>query len=309
VENAPLLRDSSPDAPLISVVIPCVNGLPIVLRCVESFVRQEGTRPVEVVVVDRCGEETRSALRDRFPEVVVIPAAGRPTIPALRAEGIRRARGAVIAITEDHCIAQPGWLRAVERAYKAGHRVVGGPVENGCVQRTVDWAAFFCEYARFMGPVPCGAVAEVPGNNCAYDRRLFELLEPELRAETWESAWHARLRELGVVFHSDPEMTVRHDKSFSYGYFSSQRYHYSRSFAGMRLHGAPWWKRWAYAGATLLLPGLLFGRMTATMARKRRHWKPFLRSLPVLWTFLATWAAGEGVGALLGPGRSLERVD
>jgi hypothetical protein len=234
---------------------------------------------------------------------------GRPSIPALRALGIDQARGRVIAVTEDHCIVQPGWFQAIARALQAGYRAVGGPVENGAVKRLVDWAVFFCEYTRFMGPVPCGVVAEIPGNNSAYDRQLFDGLEAELRAEQWESAWHARWRERGVAFYSDPEMVVSHKKSFGYGYFLGQRYHYSRSFAGKRLEQAPWWKRWAYAGGTLLLPGLLLWRMIAVLLRKRRHLKPFVLSLPLLGTFLVSWAVGECVGALLGPGQSLQKVE
>jgi hypothetical protein len=38
--------------------------------------------------------------------------------------------------------------------YEEGALAVGGAVENGSVERTVDWAAFFCEYARFMPARP-----------------------------------------------------------------------------------------------------------------------------------------------------------
>ena len=41
---------------------------------------------------------------------------------------------------------------------------------------------------------------------------------------------------------------------------------------------------------------------------KRRHAKEFLLSLPLICPFLLSWAWGEAVGALLGPGTSLERV-
>jgi hypothetical protein len=200
-------------------------------------------------------------------------------------------------------------LRTVERAHLAGHLAVGGGIENGSTTRAVDWAAFFCEYAPFMGPVPRGAVPAIPGNNSAYDRRLLDRLRPELQAEVWESFWHRRMQELGVVFHSDPEMAVLHKKSFGYSYFLSQRYHYSRSFAAMRLKGVSWWKRGAYACATLLLPPLLLGRITAAVAGKGRLGLQFARSAPALCTFLVSWAVGEGVGALLGPGKSLQRVD
>jgi glycosyltransferase involved in cell wall biosynthesis len=301
-------EDHAPGLPRVSIIVPSVTGLPVVAECLQSLIDQEGADGAEILVLDRCGEATRAVLRSRFPQTQVIPVEGRPSIPALRAIGIERAKGQMVAILEDHCIAQPGWLRAIEQAYEAGHRAIGGPVENDCGDRVVDWAAFYCEYAPFCGPAPRGIVAEIPGNNAAFDRRLFEQLQPELQAEVWEPFWLARLRQRRVVFHSVPEMAVLHRISFRYGNFLTQRYHYSRSFAGMRLSGAPWWKRAAYAGATVLLPGLLLGRLTVTVVRKRRHWKRFVYCLPVLMTFLASWAVGEGVGALLGPGRSSQRV-
>jgi len=177
------------------------------------------------------------------------------------------------------------------------------------VDRTVDWAAFFCEYVKFMPPVPRGVVAEIAGNNSVYDRGVLERLGPEALEEVWESFLHDRMRALGVPFHSDPDLVVVHKKRFGYLYFLSQRYHYSRSFAGMRMKGSPWWKRLAYASATPLLPGLLMGRMTATVARKRRHGARFLQATPAIATFLISWAWGEAVGALLGPGQSLQRVE
>lgn len=295
--------------PLVSVVIPSVTGLPTVAECLEALMRQDGGVAAQILVVDRCGEETRAALRGRFPSVEVVPAEGGTSIPALRAMGMARARGRMVAMLEDHCNVGPGWLRAIARQHDAGALVLGGSVENGCVERTVDWAAFFCEYARFMPPVPRGVVREITGNNSAYDRAVLERLGPESRAEVWESFLHDRLRAQGVAFQSDPDLAVTHNKSFGFVHFLAQRYHYSRSFAGMRLHGAPWWKRLGYACATPLLPPLLLGRTALTVARKRRHGARFLKAAPVLATFLVSWAVGEAVGALMGPGRSLERVE
>jgi hypothetical protein len=117
------------------------------------------------------------------------------------------------------------------------------------------------------------------------------------------------MRAQGVSFHSDPDLAVTHKKSFGYVEFLTQRYHYSRSFAGARLQGSPWWKRLGYACATPLLPPVLMARMIGAVAKKRRHGARFVQASPVLATFLVSWAFGEAVGALLGPGRSLERVE
>ena len=297
------------EAPLVSVVIPCVNGLPSIAECLEALARQADAAPAQVLVVDRCGEDTRAALRHRFPDVEVVAAEARTTIPALRAMGVARARGRMVAFLEDHCNADPSWLHMIERAHREGRQAVGGAVVNGSVERVVDWAAFLCEYARFAPPLPRGAAPEITGNNSAYDRALLERLSRELGGEVWESFLHARMRELGVPLFCEPDLLVSHKKRFGFAYFLSQRYHYSRSFAGMRLAGARPWKRLAYACATALLPALLLARMIATLAPKRAYWRAFAIALPVILVFLTAWALGEAIGALLGPGDSLERVE
>src|SRR5262249_53025501 len=111
------------------------------------------------------------------------------------------------------------------------------------------------------------------------------------------------------AFHGGPDVVVLHKKEFGLASFLAQRYHYSRSFAAMRLRGAPRWKRLAYAAATALLPGVLLARMTAAVLKKGRHRKWFVRALPAVCVFVVSWAVGECVGALWGPGRSLELVE
>jgi GT2 family glycosyltransferase len=301
-------RDRSP---LISVVIASVNGLPHIANCLTALLRQEGDIDHEIIIVDRCGERTGAAIRERFarPELHWIEGEPRASIPRLRAIGMARARGETLAILEDHCSVAPNWLQVIARARSEGHRVVGGAIANGAVDRVRDWAAFFCEYSAFMPPVPRGAVAALPGNNCAYERRLLDSLEQELYQEVWEYFLHARLRERGALFWSEPELVVSHDKRFDIGYFLAQRYHYSRSFVTMRFRGWPRWKRLAYGCALPGLPPLLLARMARSIYEKKRHHKEFLRALPLTLLYLVAGAVGEAVGALVGAGRSLEKVE
>ncbi|MEE8526090.1 MAG: glycosyltransferase [Thermoanaerobaculia bacterium] len=298
------------DSLLVSVVIASVNGLPAIAECLQALLDQEASVRYEVIVVDRCGEATRAAIRGFPPSHVrLIAVDGTPSIPRLRAIGTAQARGRMVAVLEDHCNVAPGWLLAIEGAWRAGHQVVGGAVENGSTERLVDWAVFFCEYARFMPPLEGGVVTEITGNNSVYDRRLLARLGPELEDEACEARLHRRLREMGVELYCDPQLLVFHKKEFGFGYFLSQRFHTSRSFAGERLAGARRWKRWAYAGATPLLPPLLMSRIIAAVWRKRRHRAILLQALPLIGAFLIPWAWGEAVGALRGPGDSPSRVE
>lgn len=300
---------SSP--PLVSVVIASVNGMPALGECVGHLFAQEGGHACEVLVVDRCGEAVRAELARRFPrpELRVIAAPPGTSIPRLRAIGMAQARGRAVATLEDHCNVNARWFETIERLLDRGCEAMGGPVRNGAVSRLTDWAVFFVEYGRFMPPFPAGEVPGIAGSSAVYDRAMLARLGPALEAEAWEHFLHQRMRELGVRFTSDSGLEVEHKKSFTFGYFMSQRYHYSRSFAGMRLAGAGALKRALYAVATPLLPPLLLWRTTRDVLAKGGQAKRLLASLPLLLAFTASYAWGEAVGALGGPGRSLERVE
>lgn len=297
--------------PLVSVVIASVNGLPSLGECLDHLLRQEGGHPYEVIVVDRCGEALRQELKRRFPqpEIRVIAAPEGTTIPKLRAMGMTQAHGKTIAILEDHCNVNPRWFATIARLVAQGCEAMGGPVRNGAVVRLTDWAVFFVEYARFMPPIPTGEVDAIAGSSAVYDRAMLGRLGPELGQEVWEHFLHGRMRELGVKFVNDPGLEVEHKKEFPFGYFMSQRYHYSRSFAGMRLAGAPLVKRIAYAGATVLLPPLLLWRMARILAAKGGQMGRFVTALPLLFAFMLSYAWGEAIGALGGPGQSLAQVE
>jgi glycosyltransferase involved in cell wall biosynthesis len=297
--------------PFLSVVIASVSGSPSIVECLGALMNQAGQISCEILVIDRCGEPTREEIRRRIPrpEIKVISIEGKPSIPRLRAIGIGKVKGRLVAILEDHCIVPPTWFETIARAYAAGHQVIGGPVENGAIDRIVDWAVYFCEYSRFMAPLPRGRTPEIAGNCAIYCRDVLERLGDKLQEEVWEGFLHQKLKEMGIEFYCDPDLVVCHKKEFGFGYFMSQRYHYSRSFASMRMKGVFWPGRLAYAFATPLLPPLLFARMVSSIWRKKRHLTKFALATPFILSFLISWAFGEAVGALFGPGRSLERVD
>ncbi len=303
------------DTPVLSVVIASVNGFPMIEECLASLGAQNGQTSVEAIVVDATGEPTARLIRQRFPWVKLIAVPERLTIPQLRTVGLRHAKGEIVAIIEDHCIADRHWCEALVKAHRDHPEcvAVGGAVENGSCTRLVDWAVFFCEYSTYMLPVPWGTVEDIPGNNASYKRRAFERianLEDLLSRGFWESTLHQELRARGDRFLSDPSVVVYHRKRFGFRYFLSQRYHYSRSYAGRLALDASWPRRvLRSAAAAALLPPLLLGRIGGRVLRKRRHLRELVFAAPLLVIFTAAWAVGEAVGSVLGPGQSLREVE
>ncbi len=292
----------------LSVVVPSVNGLGDLAGCLVALVEESGRTPLEILVVDRVGEALRREVAGRFPSVLVLAAPVDTSIPDLRALAFEAATAPVVAVIEDHVIVPPGWARAHLEAHARGEQVVGGAVENAATERLVDWAAFLCEYHHLIPPLPAGPVPGITGNNTSYDRELLLAHREAWRAGRWEDHLHAAMQRGGVVLVSHPEIRVGHKKHYSVGEYLSQRYLYSRAWAGVRASGTPVAARFVAGAARVALPPVLYLRIVRTIWNKGRHRRELLRSLPLLALFALGWAAGEMVGFWCGPGTALSQV-
>jgi len=295
------------DAPELSVVIASVNGAHLLGPTLDSLDALPERDRTEVIVVETLGGATRDWLRDRRRRVTVVEADRLP-IPRLRYKGVMRSTGRLVAILEDHARVEPGWAASLIEAHRGPWGAVGGPVENG-QNGAVNWAVYFCEYAAYMGPVTEGETADLPGNNIAYKRPHLLKHAGLLDDGKWESWVNDRLRADGVPIAGANAMVVRHIKTFKLGYFLKQRFHFARSYAGMRRVDQSWARRLVYGAGSLALPALLTARVARTVVRKRRRVGRFLSVSPLVALFLTVGAAGEALGYLFGPGKSLDKVE
>ncbi|MGH9839345.1 MAG: glycosyltransferase [Blastocatellia bacterium] len=295
--------------PKISVVVTAINGFPELNRCLKALANQRGAPDAEVIVVGSALNGLVEYVTVNFPGVKVISREERVTIPELRATGMSRAAGEIVAITEDRCVPAENWLKAIDKAHQSEYEVVGGAVEPDDIEGILNWAVYLCEYSSLMLPVPEGEVAGVAGNNSSYRREALNRVSEKIKNNYWESFLHEELRRNGVKILFTPWMLVSKNIDFTLSYFLGQRFHYSRSFAGMRGERATMLQRLIYAAMTPGLPLLMTLRIARQVFQKRRRRKEFLLSLPLLAAFMASYAAGEFVGYLSGPGRSLLKVE
>jgi glycosyltransferase involved in cell wall biosynthesis len=301
--------ESGDGAPEISVVIASVNGLPYPLACLEALSNQDGGVSCEVILADCTGPGTVEVVRERFPDVKVLAFDEQKSVPWLRSAGIQAARASLVAVTEDHCVPRPDWLvRLVDAVERTGWAAVGGGVENESTERLVDWAVYFCEYSGLMSPVPEGPTASIPGMNVVYDMDRLAPVREVFGEGLWENFLHDRLLAAGYVIGLDPSIVVGHKKHFTVRMFLAERFHYSRAFGGWRVKGAGILRRLGWAALTPLLPALIVYRVTRNVVIRRRHVGWFLKGLPLVLLFSATWTIGEFLGYLTGPGDSLVKI-
>ena len=291
----------------LSIVIASVNGWEVLgptLAAIDALPERDR---IEVVVVETVGETTREQLHAHTRPILMIPSDRLP-IPRLRYRGIAQASGRLIAVIEDHAAVDRDWAAALLNAHDGPWGAVAGAVENG-VDGFVNWAVFFCEYAPFMRPVAEGEYADLPGNNIAYKRPDLLKHAQVLDEGKWESWINEKLRVDGVPIASTNAMVVRHIKRFGIAYFLAQRFHFARSYAGMRRCDQSWPIRLVYAAGSLALPALLTVRVTKTVLAKRRHLAKFAMVWPLVALFMTVGAVGEMLGYLAGSGQSLDRVE
>lgn len=292
----------------LSVVVPSVNGWGDLAGCLEALDAERASVELEVLVIDRVGEALRARVRERFPWVRIECAPRAATIPELRAKGFDAATAGEVAVIEDHVQVPPGWAGQMIQATAEGAEVVGGAVENRATARMIDRAAFLCEYSHLLPPLPEGPVTSLAGNNVVYRRSLLERYRSVIAEGYWENHLHDAMRRDGIELISRPDIRVGHKKHYTMREYVSQRFLYSRSYAGSRTEAWPKWRRIAYGFAAFSLPPVLLWRVVATVWRKGVSRYEILRSIPYLSVFVIAWGAGEVVGAWAGQGDALRRV-
>lgn len=292
----------------LSVVVPSVNGLGDLVGCIEALEAQRRDVDLEVLVVDRLGGDVPRTVKEKFPAARVIEMPRGATIPEMRARAFREATGDGVAVIEDHVIVPPGWARALLAQLDLGHDVVGGSVDNAATTTLLDWATFLCEYSHCLPPLEEGSVSWLTGNNVVYRRSLLEKYRAVYEEGKWENRLHDAMRDAGTKLVCRPEIVVGHKKHYTFGEYFSQRYLYSRSYAGARAKGAPFSKRMIWGFGSFLLPPVLFYRTVKRILSKGRHKGLLFRSLPYIAIFVCAWAWGDVVGSFFGPGDSLSKV-
>ncbi len=232
-------------------------------------------------------------------------------MPQGKARAIKEARGGIIAIIDAHDRAEPGWLSAIAVALESPEfEAVGGEVIFDGPAHGINAAGYLFEYGAFAPPGRAGAtLQDLPGNNVAYRRTVFDTTCRDMLDEGfWKPFYHRRMRDRGDQLGLVENMRVKHHIPTDLFAFCRRRYHYGRCFGAMRLAEA----RGVRAAvlkvfAPAALPILCYRHTRAAWAHPTN--RALLRAcLPELLLLSCSWAAGEWVGAWVGPGDACDTV-
>lgn len=294
----------------LSVVIASGAGGDFLFRCLDSLRGQAAAQTTEVIVVDRRGEDAVARIQKDYPFVTIIRAEldYRPSVPELRAIGVKEAQGNIVAIIEEHCVAPTHWIETIRDSFQAGDAAIGGPILDNNFQRVRDWVVYFSEYHNYLPPWDDGERYALNGANIAYDRQKLLRHKEVLSTGYWEVVLHPKLAQDGL-FRSVPPMGVHHTGPFNYGYYLCQRYLLSRVWGGTQREKVSFVKRLAYLIGAPLFPFLLLARITQRALGSRNFIGKFILAFPLLVPVSLAYVWGEWLGYALGVGDALERVE
>jgi hypothetical protein len=277
----------------VSVVIGASEPGQSLQDCLAALQPQRDDQ-LEVIVCE--ARPSSAALRERFrwAQFVELPGA---LVPMLWREGIDRASGEIVALTIAQMEPSPDWIASIREQQRNGG-AVGGAIEPGLRLRIVDWAEYFCRYARDMLPFAARENVDLPGDNAAYRRALLEQNRELYRDGFWEPDIHRKLKADGVVCWHSPELVVCQGCSFGWRAFVRQRLHHGRAYGHQR--GVRFSKIRNLIGvlASPLVPFLMTYRVLGEVTSRRRLRFRLLLALPFIFLFNLAWAWAEALGHL-----------
>jgi glycosyltransferase involved in cell wall biosynthesis len=115
----------------LSVIIPHMNQPEFLLRCLTSLAKQVDAFPgTEVIVVDNGSRELPTKIIAAYSWARLEQESAKGPGPA-RNKGIQVAKGDILAFIDADCLAHPGWLASIVRAFTSTHpdaQIIGGEV-------------------------------------------------------------------------------------------------------------------------------------------------------------------------------------
>lgn len=261
-------------APLVSVVVPVLNGERTIDACLTSLLRMDF--PAEereiVVVYQPSGDRTLEILR-RHPVRIVVEE--RRGLGYARNAGIEASRGRFVASTDADCLASRRWLAELMDGFSDGVAAVAGevvsfpprtPVERYAAMRKPLWA----EWTRRGRRRPWFLFGSAAVRRDAFSRvGLFDTAFAG-GSEDIDLCW--RFHEAGLRTVRRPRAVAFHHHRVTRSGLWRQHVGYGKGQARLRRkypEEAPWgWGRELRAWADL---GMAAWNVGAGYARRLRH--------------------------------------
>ena len=269
-------------------------------RVLERLVGQMREIGGEVIIVASYSHEL-----PEMPEVRWLSVPGEKDLVRLRSVGIRAAKGAVVAIGEEHAVPRPDWCRAVLRGH-AEHPdadAIAGCLVNATPERVAAHASFLTFATPFTPPMPALPLDRPPPLSVLSLKRRALASLGDL-PDTLDARLLPQIFSEGRIA-ADDRIIADHFQDFTFAQAVRNQFWVNRSSYGHSLAGAGGAERRKVARWILRHLAQQFWReaRAAVPAGRRRR-----RELLCVAVFAGAASVGGVCGALFGPGRSSERM-
>ena len=283
-------------APDISVIVVAICSIPQLDRALAAIAQQQVSGTFETIVAADPRLGSLTSLAEKYRSVTFLSDDNCNTPIELTTMALKRARGGRIVLTEDSCVAVPGWLSELTRSVPERHAAIGGVVEPMPGITPQMWAFCFVDFFRYMKPAAEGSSPTLSVCNVAYSRAQLEEV-----GELWQNGFHeteinGALQEKFGPLWLRPSAAVHVRRDVTFGDAVYERYAFGRLFGATRIDHSPATRRLFYALVSPALPFVLMRRMTAKAREDSALWKEYVRALPSILTMVAAWSWGEWLG-------------
>ena len=196
-----------------AVVVASFRPGPLIDRCLQALLAQQGIASYEVIVVDSSADGTAEHLRQKFPAVTVIALNQQTHQSAARNVGIARTQAAFVAITDQDCLVPPDWLARLLAHHQSGtYAIVGGAIGNGTPESVVGTASYLIEFNEFMPVGQTRSVAMIPHCNICIRRQALTTVGPFIAVPPGaeDQVYNFLLCQHGERLLFDPAIVVTH---------------------------------------------------------------------------------------------------
>jgi glycosyltransferase involved in cell wall biosynthesis len=291
------------EKPELSIIVASYNSRNTIENCLESLKDQKTDKPFEVIVVDSSSDGVGSLIGKKFPDVRLYQFSERKFCGDARNYGISVADGKVIAFIDADSRADQHWVNEILKAHRSPSLAIGGAIANGNPESPVGWAAYFCEFSKWMPGFPIRNMADIAGANMSYKKKAFEeyglFIEGTYSSDT---EFHWRLGRNKFCLQFVPSILVFHHNIDQLGRFLRHEFEHGRSFARVRVKSQDFseWRRLFYGTFSFLISGLLLLKIGLRNFKNRIYLSHFLKASPLLMLGLISWSLGECAGYVRG---------
>jgi GT2 family glycosyltransferase len=283
----------------LTVIVASYNSIATIEACLDSLKSQDTTHPFEVIVVDSSPDGTADRIRQKYSWIRLDQFRDRLYCGDARNVGISLSRYGIVAFVDSDCTADPNWIEEILRAHQSPDLAIGGGIANGNPHSLVGWAAYFCEFSRWMPGRFQGHMADIAGANMSYKKEAFKRFGTFIGGTYCsDTEFHWRMANHHVKPRFIPSIVIHHQNIDNFKKFMHHEFQHGRSFARVRVKYKRFSgiRRWLYS---FFWPLIALKRLT-DIARdcisRKDYGLRLLTALPLLIPGLLSWSAGEGIG-------------